>query len=64
MHEGGSEVGADMDEVAQYSKYADACRGLAVTAKTSEHKNQLLEMATAWDGAARQIKSEFQQQAR
>jgi hypothetical protein len=47
MLEGGSEFEAVMDEAGQYSKYADACRGLAVTAKTSEHKNQLLEMATA-----------------
>jgi len=64
MRAGGSEFGAVMDEVAQYGKYAEACRGLAVTAKTSEHKNQLLEMATAWEGVARQKKSELRQQAR
>jgi hypothetical protein len=64
MREGGSESGAVMDEVAQYSKYADECRGLAAAAKTSEHKTQPLEMATAWEGVARQIKSELRQQAR
>ena len=57
MHEGGSEVGADMDEVAQYSKYADTCRGLAATAKNPERKRQLLEMAGAWETVARQQKS-------
>ena len=53
-----------MDEIAQYSKYADECRGLAAAAKTSEHKTQLLEMATAWETIAKQIKSELRQQAR
>jgi hypothetical protein len=48
-----------MDEVAQYRKYADECRGWAATAKNPEHKKQLLEMAAAWDIVARQQKSEF-----
>ena len=64
MREGGSESEAVMDEIAQYSKYADECRGLAAAAKTSEHKTWLLEMATAWEGVARQTKGELRQQAR
>jgi hypothetical protein len=64
MREGRSESEAVMDEIAQYSKYADECRGLAAAAKTSKHKTQLLKMATAWEGVARQIKSELRQQAR
>jgi hypothetical protein len=63
MREGGSESEAVMDEIAQYSKYADECRGLAAAAKTSKHKTQLLKMATAWEGVARQIKSELRQPA-
>jgi hypothetical protein len=55
MPEGGS--GAVMDEVAQYRKYADDCRGLAAKAKNSEHETQLLEMAAAWETVARQEKS-------
>jgi hypothetical protein len=46
-----------MDEVAQYRKYADGCRGLAATAENPEHEKQLLEMAAAWDTVARQQKS-------
>jgi hypothetical protein len=46
-----------MDEVAQYRKYAEDCRGLAAKVKISEHKTQLLEMAAAWDTVARQHKS-------
>jgi hypothetical protein len=46
-----------MDEVAQYRKYADDCRGLAAKVKISEHKTQLLEMAAAWETVARQQKS-------
>jgi hypothetical protein len=64
MLEGGWESEAVMDEVEQYSKYADECRGLAAAAKTSEHKTQLLEMATAWETVARQTKGELRQQAR
>ena len=52
------ELGAVMDEVAQYRKYADECRGLAATAKNPEHKKQLLEMAAAWETVARQQKSD------
>ena len=62
MPEGGS--GAVMDEVAQYRKYADDCRGLAAKAKNSEHETQLLEMAAAWETVARQTKGELGQQAR
>jgi hypothetical protein len=47
-----------MDEVAQYSKYADECRDWAATAKSPERKKQFLEMAAAWDSVARQQKSE------
>jgi hypothetical protein len=63
MREGGweSEV---MDEITQYSKYADKCRGLAAAAKTSQHKAQLLEMAMAWETVARRTKDELRQQAR
>jgi hypothetical protein len=64
MLEGGSESEAVMDDIAQYSKYADECRGLAAAAKTSEHKTQLLEMAAAWETVARQTKGELGQQAR
>ena len=53
------ELGAVVDEVAQYKKYADECRGLAATAKNPEHKKQLLEMAAAWDTVARQKKCEL-----
>ena len=45
-----------MDEVAQYRKYADGCRGLAATAKNPEHKKRLLEMATAWETVAETAK--------
>jgi hypothetical protein len=55
MREGDS--GAVMDEVAQYRKYADECRGLAATATKPEQKKQLLEMAVAWETVARQQKS-------
>ena len=57
MREGGS--GAVVDEVAQYRKYADECRGLAATAEKPEQKKQLLEMAAAWDTVAGQQKSEL-----
>jgi hypothetical protein len=50
-------IGAVMDEVAQYRKYADECRGLAATAKKLEQKKQLPEMAAAWDTVARRQKS-------
>jgi hypothetical protein len=53
------EFGAVVDKIAQYRKYADECRSLAATAKSPEHKKQLLEMAAAWDTVARQQKSEF-----
>jgi hypothetical protein len=46
-----------MDEIAQYRKYTDECRGLATTAINPEHKKQLLEMAGAWETVARQQKS-------
>jgi hypothetical protein len=46
-----------VDGVAQYRKYADECRGWAATAKNPEHKQQLLEMAKAWDTVAGQKKS-------
>jgi hypothetical protein len=46
-----------MDEIAQYRKYTDECRGLAATAKNPERKRQLLEMAGAWETVARQQKS-------
>ena len=52
-----------MDEVAQYRKYADECRGLAATAKNPERKKQLLEMATAWETVAGQKKSELAETA-
>ena len=48
-----------MDEIAQYRDYADKCRSLAATAKTPEHKTQLLEMAAEWDTVARRKKSEL-----
>jgi hypothetical protein len=57
MREG--EFGAAMDEVAQYRKYADECRGLAAMAENPEHKKQLGEMAAAWDTVAKQQKSEL-----
>jgi hypothetical protein len=57
MREGGS--AAVMDEVGQYRTYADECRGWAATAKSPEHKKQLLEMAAAWDTVARQQNSEL-----
>jgi hypothetical protein len=59
MLEGGStaRMGAIVDGIAQYRKYADECRGWAATAKNPKHKQQLLEMATAWDTVARQKKS-------
>jgi len=48
-----------MDEIAQYRKYTDECRGLAATAKNPAHQKQLLEMATAWATVARQQNSEL-----
>jgi len=59
MLEGGStaRVEAIVNKAAQYRKYADECRGWAATAKNPEHKQQLLEMAAAWDSVARQQKS-------
>ena len=48
-----------MDEIAQYRKYTDECRDLAATAKNPEHKEQLLEMATAWETVARLHNSEL-----
>ena len=57
------ELGAVMDEVAQYRKYAHECRGWAATAKNPEHKKQLLKMATAWETVARQKKSELAEAA-
>ena len=48
-----------MDAIAQDREYAERCGGLAATAKNPEHKEQLLEMAVAWDTAARQKKSEL-----
>ena len=48
-----------MDEIAQYKKYTDGCRSLAATAKNPEHKEQLLEMAVAWDTVVRQKASEL-----
>jgi hypothetical protein len=46
-----------MDEIAQYRRYTDECRGLATTAKNPERKRQLLEMAGAWETVARQQNS-------
>ena len=48
-----------MDEIAQYGKYTEECRGLAATAKNPEHKEQLLEMAMAWETVARQHNSKL-----
>jgi hypothetical protein len=48
-----------MDDIAQYRKYTDECRDLAATAINPEHKEQLLEMATAWETVARQQNSEL-----
>ena len=48
-----------MDEIAQYRKYGDECRGLAATAKNPEQQKQLLEMAMAWETVAGQKKSEL-----
>jgi hypothetical protein len=59
MLEGGStaRVDAIVNKVAQFRKYAAECRGWAATAKNPKHKQQLLEMAAAWDSVARQQKS-------
>jgi len=48
-----------MDDIAQYRKYTDECRDLAATVKNPEHKEQLLEMATAWEMVVRQQNSEL-----
>jgi len=48
-----------MDEIAQYREYAETCGGLAATAKNPEHKQQLMEMAVAWDTVARQKAGEL-----
>ena len=55
----GRELAAVMDEIAQYREYAETCGGLAVTAKNPEHKQQLLEIAVAWDTVARRKASEL-----
>lgn len=39
----------DMRVAPQYKEFADECRKLATSAKSPEHKKQLLEMAAAWD---------------
>ena len=61
MLEGGStaRIGAVVDKIAQFRKYADECQSWAATAKNPEHKKQLLEMAAAWDAVARQQKPEL-----
>jgi hypothetical protein len=43
MREGGSESEAVMDEIAQYGKYADECRGLAAAAKNLQPQNAAIE---------------------
>jgi hypothetical protein len=60
MLEGGStaRIGAVVDKIAQYRKYADECQSWAATTKNPEHKKQLLEMAAAWDAVAGQQMSE------
>ena len=38
-----------MRVVPQYKEFADKCRKVAASAKSPEHKKQLLEKAAAWD---------------
>ena len=53
------ELAVVMDEIAQYREYAETCGGLAATAKNPEHKEQLMEMAVAWDTVVRRKTSEL-----
>jgi len=57
--DGRRELAVVMDEIAQYREYAETCGGLAATAKNPEHKEQLMEMAVAWDTVARQKAGEL-----
>jgi len=57
--DGRRELAAVMDEIAQYREYAETCGGLAATAKNPEHKEQLMEMAVAWDIVVRQKAGEL-----
>ena len=57
--DGRRELAVVMDEIAQYREYAETCGGLAATAKNPEHKQQLMEMAVAWDTVVRRKTSEL-----
>jgi hypothetical protein len=41
-----------MKKASEYRQHANECRALAASAATTEHREQLLEMARTWDRLA------------
>jgi hypothetical protein len=50
--------------VSEYKKFADDCRQLALRLRKPEHKQQLQQMATAWEMLALEREAQPSQEAK